>query len=114
MKKYILLLLVVLSTTACKHKKETPPIAPALMQQMIRDIHLAEAYCMSIPDSTHSGKNKDSLARFYKEIFAHYKISEQDFDKGLEWYRLHPDDFDSVYGRVITDLGKIEATIPKK
>lgn len=114
MKRYTLLLLVVLGMVACKPKKEVPPISPAVMQKIIRDIHLAESYSMSIPDSAHSGKNKDSLALFYKEIFAHYKISSEEFDKGLEWYRLHPNEFDSVYGHVITDLSTIEAHTQNK
>jgi len=107
-------IVLLLLTTACSNKKAEAPIPAAKMQAIMLDIHLAEAYSGTIPDSAHSGKNRDSLARYYKEIFAHHQIAEADFNKGLEWYRVHPDELDSVYAKMLIMLGKMNPSSESK
>jgi Domain of unknown function (DUF4296) len=107
-------IVLLLLTTACSNKKAEAPIPAAKMQAIMLDIHLAEAYSGTIPDSAHSGKNRDSLARYYKEIFAHHQIAEADFNKGLEWYRVHPDELDSVYANMVIKLNAMNPSSVSK
>jgi hypothetical protein len=118
MKYYALSLLLLLGLPACKHasKNHTASnkedskdhIGPAKMGRILTDIHFAEAYSSMVKDSLHKGnaKNIDSLAHFYKSIFAHYNISQQQFDESMEWYRQHPEELDTAYAHVMTDLNK--------
>ena len=95
---------------ACKGKKSTDHLSPVMMTKVLTDIHIAEAYSTMIKDSLHKGnsKNIDSLAYYYKSIFAHYKITQDQFNESLEWYRQNPEDFDSIYVNVIAADAKLQ------
>jgi hypothetical protein len=110
MKYYILLLLFPFLLLACKSKKQGDHISPAVMSKVLVDIHIAEAYSTMVKDSLHKGnsKNMDSLAYYYKNIFAHYRITQDQFDKTIEWYRQNPEEFDSAYANVIPALTKMQ------
>jgi hypothetical protein len=90
---------------SCKNKKKDSGdhLPPKLMQQVLLDINLAEAYSNMVKDSTHKGntKNLDSLAVYYRDIFAHHKITQQQFDNSMNWYKLHPDDLDTLYSNIL-------------
>lgn len=117
MKYYTISLLLLLGLPACKHAAKAKPdnsidakdhVSPVKMGRILTDIHYAEAYSTMVKDSLHKGnsKNIDSLAYFYKSIFAHYHITQQQFDENVEWYRQHPDQLDTAYARVITEIEK--------
>ncbi len=67
------------------------------------DISLAESYSINVKDSLHKGgtKNWDSLGVFYKDIFAHHKITAEEFSQSLEWYKDHPDEMDTLFNKMI-------------
>ncbi|HXS36257.1 MAG TPA: DUF4296 domain-containing protein [Flavipsychrobacter sp.] len=115
MKKYILLLLLPLAITACTPKSDHIP--PKQMKKIMLDINLAESYSsISKKDTAHkiAIKNPDSLAFYYKEILAHYKISQQEFAQSMQWYKEHPEDLDSIYAAIIPELSKDQAVIQAK
>lgn len=91
-----------------------PPLPPDEMKSILMDIHLAEAYSMMVTDSTHylREKDKDSLAVFYNDILSHYKLSKDEFIDIVDWYRHHPEQMDSVYANMITEMSKLEAKYP--
>jgi hypothetical protein len=79
------------------------------MEKILMDVHLAESYSTLFTDSIHTGKNKDTLAVLYKDLFQHYRITQDDFEKALEWYRLHPEEMDSLYTHIMPNLNKLDA-----
>jgi hypothetical protein len=98
---------------SCKDmlKKDEPPVAPEKMQKVLLDLHIAEVYSSMLTDSSHQSreKNPDSLAAFYSDVFTHHGVSKNDFDKGIEWYKAHPEEMDSLYNNIITEVGKLES-----
>ena len=79
-------------------------------------MHDAEDYSLVVTKDTMKSnvhtqmpqKNMDSLAHYYREILAHYQLSNTDFDKSIKWYTAHPDDLDSVYTDIINTYNKLE------
>ncbi len=109
MNKYSVLLIALL-VISCNNTS-TYHLPQAEMTKMLADLQSAEVYSTMVKkDSTSRGydKNMDSLAVYYKEIFAHYKVTQQQFDESLTWYKNHPDDLDTMYAKIITDIGKYD------
>src|SRR5437899_1395819 len=94
-----LLLIFVSLLFSCKNIAPSNHLSPDLMKKILKDINIAESYSLVVKDSLHKGgsKNIDSLAVYYKDIFAHYKITAAQFTESLNWYKENPDDLDSVY-----------------
>jgi hypothetical protein len=101
---------------SCKQKSaySGDHLTREMMQKVILDINLAEAYSINAKDSLHRAgtKNVDSLSAFYKRIFDHYQITEQEFNTSLEWYKNHPEELDSVYAHIIPIANKLQAQLP--
>lgn len=112
MKHTILLLLLPVLLTACQETDviKNAPIPPAKMELILTDIHYAETYSSMVNDSLHQvqAKNLDSLSGYYKDILAHHKLTREEFDKGISWYRDNPEQLDSSYKRIITRLSEQE------
>ena len=107
---FIPILLFLLSVCACRSKEENH-LSAKEMQQILFDIHLAEAYSMVLqPDSLHktTERNMDSLATYYVTIFKHYHITSTEFEQSMDWYKKHPEELDSVYTRMIPEMSKLE------
>ena len=111
--RFSIALLAVVLFVACKDKSgiSGDHLSPKLMQLVLEDINLAESYSTMLKDSTHrtGTKNFDSLAIYYKMIFQHYNISPEQFAQSLDWYKSHPDNLDSVYTKVTTNVTKWQA-----
>ena len=75
------------------------------------DIHLAETYSQGLGDTTGNkfDKNYDSLAVFYSSIFKHHKITFEEFNEALEWYRKRPAQMDSLYAGILDRLNTLKA-----
>jgi hypothetical protein len=78
------------------------------MGEVLMDISMAETYSSSAADNTHTAgmKNPDSLTLYYKEIFAHHHITQEQFKASMDWYSKHPEDLDSVYATVSSKMDK--------
>ena len=114
---FLLIFLSCLFMASCHIRTNDNHLSPAKMGRIILDIQLAESYSTIIGrDSIYKGneKNLDSLARFYKEILAHHKVSQQEFSSSLDWYRTHPEMLDSVYNSIIPEITKMQAIAEKK
>ena len=114
------LLLIVFSLSvllSCKHNNSTysgDHLSREMMEKVLLDINLAEAYSISAKDSVHKPgtKNMDSLSAFYKRVFDHYKITDAEFNSSLEWYKGHPEELDSVYAHIIPLANNLQAKLP--
>lgn len=83
-------------------------MSPARMAPILADLHVADAYSTLVRDSLHPNreKNYDSLAKWTTQIFARHKVTMQDFNRSMDWYRDHPVELDSLYASVIPILEK--------
>lgn len=92
--------------------EETAPLSRATMADVLRDIHLAEAWSgMTGPDSLRapaSRRNLDTLARDYHQIFKKHGVTQAQFSDAYSWYKARPMELDSVYTRVMPMLTEIE------
>ena len=91
-------------------------MSPGMMKKVLLDIHLAEAYSITLKDSLHRAgtKNTDSLAVFYNDIFNHYHITQEQFTQSLNWYKDHPEDLDTIYNNMIPQVVGMQAAAGKK
>lgn len=117
-KKYsgLLVSCFVFAAVACK-SDEPAHLSAEKMQAVLKDIQVAETYSTMVArDSLHmtNEKNADSLALYYKEIFQHHHITRQEFESSMKYYEQHPDDLDSIYGRVLTDMNKMQVENPMR
>ena len=106
----ICILFIAILFYSCK-EKSTASISPEKMQRVLLDIHLAETYSMTLhEDSTrrNSERNLDSLAVFYRSIWKHHNITQQEFEQSLTWYKRNPETLDSIYTAMIPEIIKLE------
>lgn len=94
--------------------KDESHLPPKVMAQVVKDISLAEAYSTFAKDSLHRGgpKDLDSLAFYYKEIFAHYNITAEQFQQSLDWYKGHATEMDSMYSGIMPIITKMQSAYP--
>ena len=78
------------------------------MEKVLLDVNVAESYSAMVKDSLHrvGSKNTDSLTAYYKDIFAHHKITAEQFSTSLNWYKAHPAQLDSIYNNMIPVVQK--------
>ena len=113
MRQFILLASVVFLLSACG--KEEAPLPPSKMENILIDVHLAEAYSQQgARDSLGNvvPRNLDSLAVSYNAIYAHHGITAAQFNEAMDWYRAHPAQLDSIYATMIPKLTKMESQQP--
>ena len=74
------------------------------------DINIAEAFSSVVRDSAHKpgAKNIDSLAVYYASVFNHYKITSDQFNESLEWYKNHPDRLDTIYTSLLVNVTTLQ------
>ena len=87
-----------LATGGCKSKDEYH-IAPAIMENILFDVSLAESYAGMTQNEVYGGgiKNMDSLARYYATILAKYSITKEQYITSIRWYENHPALLDTIY-----------------
>lgn len=111
----ILILLCSVVMFSCKPKEEGH-LSQDKMERVITDLQIAEVNSMIMSDSTHQARNKnyDSLAVYYKDVLHHHNLTLEEFSKSLEWYKNNPDELDTVYAHVITDLSIMSGETDRK
>jgi hypothetical protein len=117
MKFFVKVLSVSLLFIACKSMKKDDHLPPALMKKVLTDVQLAETFSTMEKDTLHKApgmKNTDSLSVFYKDVFAHYNITQAQFTSSLDWYKNHPDDMDSMYSSMLQTVTAMQTALLKK
>jgi hypothetical protein len=86
------------------------------MEDILTDMHYADTYSVMVHDSLNAqgNKNKDSLALYYRSILQHHNVSVEDFNESVKWYKINPEQLDSVYAAIIPKISKMETTYPNK
>jgi len=117
-KLHILLAASLCLTVSCKRKnRESNDHIPAKqMEKIMLDVNVAEAYSTLVKDSLHKPgeKNTDSLAVYYKTIFDHYHVTEEQYKESIEWYKRHPDDLDTLFNNISPVVTRWQSQPAKK
>ena len=109
----ILLLVLSICWLSC-HEKAYLPIGT--MSKILLKMHLAEGYAQVLPKELNSTvyKNEDSLLKYDAMILKEFKLSKQDFQYNLNYYKQHPELLDSVYLIILSDIAILQAKNNKK
>ncbi len=81
------------------------------MQDILKDIHLAEGYLSINPSPGDSNLRK--AKGFYELIYKKHGVTETDFQKSMDYYCEHPVLLDSVYSKLIINLSEMETNLRK-
>jgi hypothetical protein len=113
MRSLFIVAVVVLLVQSCKPNYK--PLPEKEMVSLLLDVNIAESYSSILKDSLHRAgmKNIDSLSVYYKDIFAHHKITPDQFTQSLEWYKSHPDELDSLSAKILLKAIALKSFIPK-
>lgn len=99
---------MVLLFFSCKKKTEIPAdiIPHNKMAAVLKDVHLNEALIAN------KRFKRDTLpeivSTFYCDIFEEHEITEEDFQRSLDYYTIHLDEMKKVYQMVVAELNKEE------
>ena len=107
--KFLLILLILVSVTACDEGLQGPP-APKdlieredmidLMTEMVKLECLVE-YRMPGVNRFHS-----SMIQSADSLFKAHKVSAEQYDRSMEYYGAHQADLQEMYDEVLERLGK--------
>jgi Domain of unknown function (DUF4296) len=106
-KYHILSLLLILPLAFIACKRNGGHLPPKEMKMVLLDVHLAEAYCTMVKDTMHKAggtRNIDSLKVYYKRVLDHHKLTTQQFNESLDWYKAHPTELDSMYADMLNNV----------
>lgn len=104
-----------LSLGACNSSVNDAPqnlIPMDKMQYLLRDIHYADGLAKREGENDNSIESRTKI--LYKEVFAKYNISEEQFFESYNYYLNHVEKLDSIYGNIITEISKEQAEIQAK
>ena len=80
--------------------------------ELLKDFQLAEASInirkLTQPDDIVYAK------KVYKGIFAKYKISEEQFNQNIDYYKTRPQELLQIYSDVVDSLSKMQSTIGQR
>lgn len=111
MTRFLLLLLIVLSISACKPGIPKDIVQPNEMEKILFDIHLVDGYIANIPTADSARKVS---APIYKGIFKKYGIDSAVHAKSMKYYYNHPDLLAKMYDRISEKMGKARDEQAKK
>jgi len=107
MRRSLFLAALPLLLLSCSDEK--PPVSEADMLPIVIDLHLADALSTQIKDSLHPNheKNFDSLAVWTLRILEKNKLSQQEFNQSMDWYRDHPDRLQKLYEKAADSIDRM-------
>lgn len=102
----ILILLIACSFTNISCQSDKIPkdiIQEDTMVSILTEIHLADAY-FSIMTDEKDKNQENSSEQAYTKILEQYNVSPKDFEKSIDYYTEHPNEFRNIYEKVILQL----------
>jgi hypothetical protein len=91
-------------------QKEPQHLPRQQMEALLLDVFLAENASVLQQGTNHNylgSKNTDTLAHYYREIFAKHQITEETFNTSLDWYKHNQIELDTVLAHVMTRADKM-------
>ena len=104
-------LLALVMLTSCKPKSASFCIVPeSTFVDMLIDVHIADGYYGTRFDKYKAHTQKEN---FYNDIFKKYGYSRACFDSTYVYYTRHPQEFDVIYEKIVTELSKAQQDVYK-
>lgn len=93
MNRPILVLLILLLTASCSNKDKVPGniLSPIIMQEVMWDMIRADEFVSGFIWKNDSAINRQTESiQLYEKIFQIHRITKEQFQKSLIFYRAHP------------------------
>jgi predicted ribosome quality control (RQC) complex YloA/Tae2 family protein len=103
---YILIILAACAPDDNKHRN-TDMITEDKMVQLLVDIHLTDAV-LSVIYRT-KPKSDDATLRIYESVLKKHNTTREQFDRSIEYYSRHIEEYEKIYDKVIEELSKLES-----
>lgn len=96
--------------------QKAEPIPLKKMSEILLKMHIAEGYAQVMPKGENSTafKNLDSLLMYDSMILKEYKISKQQFQASIQYYKKKPELLDSIYQIMLSEVAVLQAKNNKK
>jgi len=113
MKKFSTALLGILILVSCYRTAPEPAfdmsrVLPAdSMVSLLVDVHLAEG-ALNVGINNKPPVEKLS-SRYFEEVLVKHSIDRKTFEESIRYYSFHAEQFNEIYEKVITELGKKES-----
>ena len=111
-------ILVFLLLMGCQWNNNSELIAPELMQDVLREMHLADAYVETLASPL--GVRNETRDEIYDIILRNRNLSRTRFYESYDYYLTHPEELNEIYQSLINDLdslmrkGELERFNPSK
>lgn len=104
-KRIFFLVGVCMLFVACStNKKPEGILSEEVMESLLVDIHLVDAY-VGIEYNNYSEEQiSDSMSIALAKIFNKYGVTNEDFNRSIDYYTDNPEIFRSIYEKVILRL----------
>ncbi len=107
--KIYLLIITIFITFACNKNNKNPDnniiLNPDTMANIIKDIHITEAYIAYMQTSNSNTQYNTIYA--YNNLLKKHNISKQQLDSNLKYYANNPIILKEIYQKVINELNII-------
>jgi hypothetical protein len=111
MRYHIVVVVAAFFVFSCRKKNNVPAgiLSQRKMQLIMWDMMRADQFLADFVLNNDSMLNKrDVSIKYYQQIFSVHKISEQDFQKSLYYYRTHP----SLFKTIMDSLSQVPGDAP--
>lgn len=98
--------------TSCKEDAIIIPdsvLSQDTMAAVLVDMQLLEA--MNVKIGVADSLSKDSILIQYARIFKKHKITQEQFENSLSFYKANPELLEEIYDKTINELSRMQATL---
>ncbi len=106
----LIVFLLIFSLFACNNKYESV-ISKKKMTDIIVDMNLLEG---SLYTSGIFRPEQQQKRAYYLSIFDKYDVTEEQFDKSMEWYAQKPKELEAIYEQANTVLKEMDQQLAEK
>ena len=100
-------LLIALTTASCKHSKPEGIMDPNTMAHFLYEVHLIDSY-YQVQTNYHYEEQAPEIKATYDKLFSKYGISKADYERSMNYYAHHNDQFHNIYAQVNDSLTALQ------
>jgi len=113
-KKLALLALLSLFLVSCGSKSFRAPtgiIQPDTLVQVLTDVHIFQA---TIQLGSFQNDSAGTVHKAFEAILQKHNLTDSIYNRSLKFYSYHPDVFDDIYEKVLSNLSQQKAELMGK
>lgn len=108
--KSLSLVILFIVTLSCNSQS---PVPFDTMQEILAEMHLAEAAAMYVPKDTNAPRSQDSLLYYQAQILKRHHVSEKEFLRAVNYYQKYPIILDSIYLNILSTYATMQTNANK-